>query len=150
MFTLIPASVETVLASGLIAQLDADLSIRYPGEPINGIDPTEFKAAGGYFVLAQSGEQFVGCGAFRPLDSTTVEIKRMFVRDEVRGQGVGRLILAALETEARRRGYTQSVLETGNKNHEAIAAYPACGYLQIEPFGQYVGDARSICFGKNL
>lgn len=150
MITISSTSVEIVLASGLIDQLDADIQERYPGDPVNGIDAAGFEAAGGYFVMAYSDGEPVGCGAFRPYDEQTVEIKRMFVHGEARGQGVARRILEALETEARRRGYSRSVLETGNKNYEAIAAYPACGYARIEAFGQYVGDPKSVCFGKVL
>ena len=79
-----------------------------------------------------------------------VEIKRMFVLPDCRGRGVARAILAALEAEARRRGYARAILETGNRQTEAIALYHACGYDRIEPFRQYVGSEKSVCFGKNL
>jgi GNAT superfamily N-acetyltransferase len=150
MITISPASVQAVLASGLIDQLDADIQQRYPGDPINGIDAAGFEAAGGYFVMAYNDGQPIGCGAFRPYDPQTVEIKRMFVSPAVRGQGVARSILKALETEARTRGYTRAILETGFKNYEAIAAYQACGYESIEVFGQYIGSPISVCFGKAL
>jgi GNAT superfamily N-acetyltransferase len=150
MLTVVPASVEEVLLSGLIDQLDADLRERYPGEPINGIDPAEFRAAGGFFVLARDDSRSVGCGAFRPLDSHTIEIKRMFVQPGSRGRGIARSVLAALEMEARQRGFTRSILETAVRQPEAIALYRACGYSEIEAFGPYVGSARSVCFGKAL
>ena len=150
MITVVPASVEDVLRSGLIEQLDAELNERYPGEPVNGIDPEAFRLAGGYFVLAQRDSRPVGCGAFRPHDPDSVEIKRMFVLPEFRGRGVARLILAALEAEARRRGYRRGVLETGIRQPEAIALYRAGGYTEIEAFGPYVGSEHSVCFGKAL
>lgn len=151
---IVTASVEDVFASGLIDRLDADILFRYPGEEVNGIDPAHFRAAGGYFAAARAGDDggspLVGCGAFRPFDRTTVEIKRMFVLPGHRGRGVARAILAALEAEARRRGYARAILETGNRQTEAIALYHACGYARIEPFGQYVGSEKSVCFGKDL
>jgi GNAT superfamily N-acetyltransferase len=151
---IVTASVEDVFASGLIDRLDADILSRYPGEAVNGIDPAQFRAAGGYFAAARVEDldqsPFVGCGAFRPFDGTTVEIKRMFVLPGHRGRGVARAILAALEAEACRRGYARAILETGNRQTEAIALYRACGYDRIEPFGQYVGSVKSVCFGKNL
>jgi hypothetical protein len=128
--------VDAVIASGLIAELDADLLSRYPGEPINGIDVEEFRAKGGLFVVAGDGEHLAGCGAFRPYDRDTVEIKRMFVR--------------RLEDEARQRGFRFAVLETGNRQPEAIALYEASGYGRIEPFGPYIGSERSVCFRKAL
>ena len=146
--TITPAPVDEVLATGLIEQLDADLLTRYPGEPINGIVPTEFRAAGGYFVLAHCGARAVGCGAIRPYDATTCEIKRMFVLPEFRGRGIARRIIEALEAEARRRGFTRGILETAVRQPEAIACYRACGYEQIPPYEPFIGSARSVCFGK--
>jgi putative acetyltransferase len=148
--TIVTASVEEVYASGLIQLLDADILSRYPGDPVNGIDPAAFRAAGGYFAAARVDDALVGCGAFRPFDGTVVEIKRMFVRPDHRGRGIARAILEALEAEARSRGYARAILETGNRQDEAIALYHACGYARVEPFGQYVGSAKSICFGKAL
>jgi len=153
-YTIAPASVEDVYAAGLIGLLDEDIRSRYPGEPVNGIDAAQFRAAGGFFAAARidgaTGASSIGCGAFRPIDATTVEVKRMFVHPAHRGRGVARAILAALETEARRRGFTRAILETGNRQSEAIALYHACGYARIEAFGQYVGDPKSVCFGKGL
>ena len=128
----------------------ADLLARYPGEPVNGIDPAEFKLAGGYFVLARVEGELAGCGAFRPHDSETIEVKRMFIRARFRGRGLGHEILQALEAEARARGFTRSILETAFRMPEAIALYRRCGYETIEPYGQFVGSARSVCMGRAL
>ena len=148
--TVSPAQVEEIVVSGLLAELDADLLVRYPGEPTNGIDVSEFRASGGMFFMARIGSQAAGCGAFRPLDQATVEIKRMFTSPQFRGRGIARAVLQALETEARRRGYTRSVLETGVRQPEAIALYRSCDYAEIELFGPYIGSAHSVCFGKEL
>ena len=142
--------VDDVIASGLVAALDADLMRRYPGEPTNGVEPEEFREAGGYFLLARRGCEAVGCGAFRPIDARTVEIKRMFVDPRCRGRGIARAVLDGLEAEARRRGYVRSILETGVRQPEAIALYRGAGYVAIEPFGPYVGSPLSVCFGKDL
>jgi putative acetyltransferase len=139
-----------VISLGLIAQLDADIEKRYPGEPINGVEPNEFRASGGYFVIGYWDAQPVGCGAFRPYDKTTIEIKRMFVAPEFRGRGIAQAILNAVEEEARRRGYKRSFLETANRQPEAVSLYRECGYHDIPKYGHYVDSARSLCFGKAL
>ena len=153
-FRIGPATVDEIMRTGLLDELDAELLDRYPGEPIFGIDPaelrTEFLASGGYFVLASHDGRPVGCGAIRPLDARTVEIKRMFVRPVFRRRGIARSILDALEAEARRRGYTRSVLETAARQPEAIALYRRRGYVPIEAFGPYAGNPRALCFGKAL
>ena len=142
--------VRDVIACGLIPQLDADIEKRYPGEPINGVEPNEFRASGGYFVIAYWDAQAVGCGAFRPYDETTIEIKRMFVAPQFRGRGIAHAILNAVEAEARTRGYKRSILETANRQPEAVALYLSCGYRDIPKYGHYVDSARSLCFGKEL
>jgi len=119
----VAADVSEVISLGLIAQLDAEIEKRYPGEPINGVEPKEFRASGGYFVIGYWQAEAVGCGAFRPCDPSTVEIKRMFVAQEYRGRGIARAILNSVESEARRRGYKRSILETANRQPEAVALY---------------------------
>jgi len=145
-----PADVDVVAASGLLTELDADLLRRYPGEPVNGIEPTEFRLSGGYFVLARVHGELAGCGAIRPHSQSTVEIKRMFVRAPFRGKGIGCAMLRALEAEARARGFAESILETAIRMPEAIALYRSCGYQVMEPYGQYVGSARSVCMRSAL
>ena len=142
--------VDEVIASGLVAALDADLMRRYPGEPTNGVEPEEFREAGGYFLLARDGADAVGCGAFRPIDARTVEIKRMFIDPRWRGRGIAGAVLDGLEAEARRRGYVRSILETGVRQPEAIAVYRRAGYAEIDAFEPYVGSPLSVCFGKDL
>lgn len=144
------ADVYEVMASGLIAHLDAEIERRYPGEPINGVDPDEFRTSGGYFVIGYWDSEAVGCGAFRPYDGKTVEIKRMFVKPQFQRRGIARAILAAVEIEAQKRGYKRSILETANRQPEAVALYESCGYKQIPKYGQYVDSARSLCYGKAL
>lgn len=145
-----PAEVDFVMASGLIAELDADLVARYPGEPVNGIEPAQFREAAGYFVLAKAGEQLVGCGAFKPYNDSTIELKRMFVRSMFRGHGTGRAIVRALEAEGKRRGYVESILETARRMPEAIALYRGCGYEAFPRYGQYVDSERSVCMRRTL
>ena len=145
-----PATIAEALASGIFDELDDDLKTRYPGSRIHGLDRAQFESAGGYVVLAHSGADVIGCGAFRPLDSQTVEIKRMFVRSGFRKRGIASQILNALEDEARNRGYAAAVLETGTRQPEAIALYITCGYEPIERFGLYAEYARSVCFRKIL
>lgn len=120
-----PASDE---ARELIAQLDADLISRYPGESTHGIDAAEFRAAGGYFVTLRTDEgELVGCGAFRPVAARCVEVKRLFVMEAWRGRGFARSILKHLEEVAAQRGAGGVVLETGVRQPEAIALYERAG-----------------------
>lgn len=135
---------------GLLAELDAELNERYPGEPTNGVETEGFEDSGGCFLLAERAAEPVGCGAFRPADTNTVEIKRMFVRNTHRGLGIAGALLAALEDEARRRGFGRAILETGIHQPEAIALYRRHGYRPIACYRHFTGSALSVCFGKSL
>jgi len=132
----------------LMHELDAEIAALYPGSVISGIDEAEFEKSGGYFVIAQQGNKIIGCGGFRPVDEECVEIKRMFVRPDVRRHGGARQILRHLEDEVRRRGFRSTVLETGCDNAGAIALYESEGYSQIPEFPGCLGIPVSRCYMK--
>jgi putative acetyltransferase len=137
-------------AANLISALDDDLRERYPGSPIHGIEPVEFRASGGVFLIGKLDGVGVACGALRPLSDGAAELKRMFVRRDQRGKGFGRAMLAALEKIATRRGFRMIRLETGVNQPEAIGLYESMGYYRIPCFGEYVPDHNSRCFEKAL
>ena len=137
-------------ATELMTELDQEILGIYPDLPIHGINPVEFHLAGGVFLIGQVGGTPVACGALRPLDEHTGEVKRMFVRREYRRNGFSKIILAALEEIARNRGYRTMRLETGVNQPVAIALYQCAGYKPIPCYGQFVTDPRSRCFEKPL
>ena len=133
----------------LVALLDADLALRDGADnafyaQFNGI--TQLKHA----VVHYKENIPVACGAFKPFDAHSVEIKRMFVSPVQRGQGYASKVLAALETWAKELGYTSCVLETGKRQPEAIALYKKNGYAIISNYPPYEGMANSVCFRKKL
>jgi len=101
------------------------------------------------FVIArdQSG-QAIGCGAFRPMDQTTAEIKRMYAAKS--GMGIGAKILLYLEHRAYNIGYKTLRLETRIVNTDAVSFYKRTGYRKIPNYGKYAERTDSICFEKDL
>lgn len=90
----------------------------------------DFDPPRGLFLIARAGgEEPIGCGGIRLLDERTAEIKRMFVADRARGQGIGRYLLEHLERHVVSRGATRILLETGRRNTAALALYHRAGYL---------------------
>ncbi len=142
----------TAVAATLLAALNAELSALYPEEGAThfGLDAAEVAPGRGAFLVAYAGDEALGCGALRRLDGATAEIKRMFVTAGQRGRGIGRALLAALEAEGRRLGVTRLVLETGDRQPEAIALYNAFGFTRIPPFDPYLRSPLSVCMGKAL
>lgn len=103
-----------------------------------------------YAVLAYLDGQPVGCGAIKAYSENTVEVKRMYVDESVRGQGVASLVLRELENWASELAMQACVLETGVKQADAVRLYQKNGYHFIPNYGQYQGIENSVCFKKNL
>jgi len=137
----------------LIAALNAELKATFPepGATHFSLTGAQVGAGDGAFVVAYLDDVAVGCGAVRRLDAVTAELKRMYVDPSVRGRGIGRALVEALEREARLLGVTRVVLETGTRLAPAIKLYQAMGYARIPLFGEYLSSpATSLCFGKSL
>jgi len=131
----------------LVKALDIDLQIRDGAEhgfyaQFNSI------ATINYVVVAYYENKAVGCGAIKPYDEQTMEVKRMYVLPELRGKGIASIILSDLEIWAKQLHYEKCLLETGIKQPEAIALYTKNQYQIIPNFGQYQGIENSVCFEK--
>jgi putative acetyltransferase len=92
----------------------------------------------------------VACGALQPLGAGIGELKGMYVRPPFRGQGLSRLILAALEERALQRGLHTLRLELGQYLAPAVGLCRGAGYQPIPLFGDYLGSSTSLCFEKSL
>ncbi|NRT10904.1 GNAT family N-acetyltransferase [Flavobacterium sp. 14A] len=133
----------------LVALLDKSLWAAYPelasdywGNNILEINPN--------VVIVYSDNKAVSCSCFKKKDNTTIEIKRMFVADAYRGNGLALVMLEELESWATDLGFTRSVLETLYKQEAAMKMYAKAGYENIDNYPPYVGRTASICMGKNI
>ena len=84
------------------------------------------------------------------IEPDIAEIKRMYVAPNVRGQGIGGRIVAALEAEAIRLHAHRILLETGPRQPDAIAMYQRAGFAEIPLYGEYIGSNFSVCMAKNI
>jgi N-acetylglutamate synthase-like GNAT family acetyltransferase len=101
------------------------------------------------FVVARNQQrQAVGCGALRPLDEQTGEIKRMYVK--IQNTGIGTRILAYLEMRAKELKYQVICLETRLVNQRAVRFYENNGYHRIQNYSHYIGRPESVCFEKRI
>ncbi len=101
------------------------------------------------FVIARNLKgDAIGCGAFRPMDEKTAEVKRMYVRE--RSSGVGSKLLFFLEHQAAEMGYEALRLETRIVNQGAVSFYERNGFSRIPNYGRYQGRPEAVCFEKML
>jgi len=133
----------------LVKKLDSELGERDGSDhsfysQFNKIDKIK------HVVLAYENETPLACGAIKEFDTTTMEVKRMYVTPELRGKGIAAKVLLELESWARELSYTKCVLETGKRQPEAIRLYEKCEYVRIPNYGQYIGVENSVCFEKKL
>ncbi|WP_443945274.1 GNAT family N-acetyltransferase [Pedobacter sp. AW1-32] len=133
----------------LVVLLDKDLAIR-DGEDHAFYAQYNKIAAIKEVVVAFKDGKAVGCGAFKPFDANSTEIKRMFVHPDFRQQGIAKIILTELESWSKSLDFERCVLETGKKQPEAIALYQKAGYSVIPNYGQYIGIDNSVCLQKIL
>jgi GNAT superfamily N-acetyltransferase len=133
----------------LVRLLDEDLSIRDGDEHAFYAQYNKIVNIKEVVVCYLDG-QAIGCGAFKEYDHHTVEIKRMYVKPEYRGKGIGLYILRELELWAAELNYTATILETGKKQPEAIRLYQKAGYTRIKNFGQYENVENSVCMAKEI
>jgi GNAT superfamily N-acetyltransferase len=151
--TISRADLTAEVSLGLILALNSELSALYPEPGANHfqLDAEDVTEGRGSFLVVYQGAAPVGCGALRLLDAETAELKRMYVSPLVRGKGIGRRLVAALEAEARALGVRRLVLETGVRQAAALALYRATGFQPIPLFGEYCGSPEtSVCLGKEV
>lgn len=134
----------------LITLLDKELNERYGELMQSTYDRHNHIIDIDTVVIAYSNGMPAGCACFKKYDDTSAEIKRMFVKYTERGQGIAHKILSELELWATENGFSHTILETGDKQHEAIALYKKLGYTITENYGQYSDLAASICMRKEL
>jgi GNAT superfamily N-acetyltransferase len=135
----------------LTAEVQREYVERYGGPDEGPIAAAEFEGPHGVFVVGYVGEEPVAmAGLRRHGEVGAVELKRMFVRPGWRGQGLSRVLLAEMERRAADLGAARVILETGQRQPEALALYRSSGYEPIAPFGYYAEAPLSVCLGKRV
>jgi len=94
----------------------------------------EMTPPAGLLLLARLDGRPVGCTALKVKPDGIGEVKRMWVAPEMRGLGLGRRLLAAVEAAARVHGLAELRLETNRTLREAQALYRSAGYEEVPPF----------------
>lgn len=108
--------------------------------PLPDPEADSYRPPQGQFLVAWSDEMPVACVALKRLDATTGEVKRLWVADVARGQGLSRRMMQVIEAEARTMGLRSLKLETNHVLAEALALYRATGWTDTDPFTDLPAD----------
>ena len=144
------ASPESAEAKQLMRAMWVDLDELYGNSALTSYELQGMEQPGAAFVLAREGGEAIACAALRPLSAQIAEVKRMYVRPEMRRKGVAQQLMATLEQIARDGGFNEIWLETGLPQVAAIRLYEKLGYTQIPPYGEYKHEPDSVCYAKRL
>ncbi len=149
MINLIRTTSENIDFINLVRHLDSELKVRDGDDhefynQFNKVD--EIK----HVLVVYENDIPIGCGAIKQYDLASMEIKRMFIKDESRGKGYASKILKELEKWASELSFERCILETGINQPEAIGLYFKNEYTLMPNYGQYEGIKDSRCFLKIL
>ena len=135
----------------LIAALDRYLGELYQPQDNHLLDPEQLRAPDIRFLLARLDGAAAGCGALRIDPAGYGEVKRMYVDPSLRGQGIAKQVMAALEGLARHEGIAVLKLETGALQAEAVGLYRGLGFTPCDSFGDYpCAGGASLFMEKRL
>lgn len=134
----------------LIEALDAHAIALYPPESNHLLDVAALCDDAVTFLVVRAGDEAIGCGALLRDARGWGEVKRMYLRPDRRGRGIGRRVLADLEALARASSLPLLRLETGIHNREALALYRRAGFVERDAFGDYSADPLSVFMEKRV
>ena len=129
----------------------------YGGPDKTPFTTADFRPPHGVFFVGYLDDEAVAMGGWRfrtpgvpRVARRPAEIRRMFVRESVRGRGFGRIVLAALEASATAAGADWMLLETGQPQIAAVGLYRSSGYADVERFGYYADSETALNLGRPL
>jgi len=99
--------------------------------------PGIFAPPKGRFLMADIEGRVVGCGALKPIDESTCELKRLFVRPDARGEGVGLALVERVIRDARQIGYKRIILDSHKLMHAAHHVYRTVGFKDVAPWENF-------------
>ena len=113
--------------------LDIDLAFQDFETELNTL-PGKYVPPDGVLVLALVNDNSAGCVALRKLDDSTCEMKRLYVRNNYRGLGIGKRLVKKIIEEAQKLHYHFMRLDTLSTMKEAQALYVSFGFYDIKPY----------------
>ncbi|GGH78546.1 putative acetyltransferase [Pullulanibacillus pueri] len=138
--------------AALLSEHLQSMALHSPPESIHALDLEALRRPEITFWSVWEGEELVGCGALKELDSQHGEIKSMRTSSTHLRKGVANRLLLHIIEEAKRRGYKRLSLETGSMAafEPARRLYTTLGFRYCAPFSDYTEDPNSMFMTKEL
>jgi len=99
--------------------------------------PGKYQKPDGIFLVAKYENAIVGCVGYRKINNEICEMKRLYVKDEYKGKGIGASLIKEVMKSAKNQGYRKMRLDTLEKMESAIKLYKRYGFHEIE---QYINN----------
>ncbi len=115
------------------ASLGFDLDFQNFKEELANL-PGDYTPPDGRLLIAFWQEQVTGCVALRKLEDRICEMKRLYVKPQFQGKGIGKALAEAIIEKARKIGYFRMCLDTISSMDRARALYLSLGFKEIAPY----------------
>ena len=96
--------------------------------------PGKYSKPDGCIILAWDNFDSIGCIGMRPIDGLKCEIKRLYLKPNYRGLGLGMLLTKKIISYSKERKYVKAYLDTTSKMKKAISIYKSLGFVEISPY----------------
>ena len=136
----------------LLQQHLDDMALHSPPTSVHALDLDALRVPEITFLTLWQADRLMGCGAMKELDAGNAELKSMRTATEFLRRGVARTLLEKLISLASEREYQHLWLETGSAEafKPARLMYEKYGFIECEPFADYVPDPYSVFMTKAL
>lgn len=148
--TVVPMRPDDDQVAPIVAAHISLMDTTSPSDACHRLEPAALLDPSITFLAAVDGDHVLGIGAHADVGDDWGEVKSMHVVANRRGQGIGRLVLAAIEDVGRRHGNRVLRLETGAHLAAAIALYERSGYVRRGPFADYAAHPATVFMEKDL
>jgi uncharacterized protein (DUF952 family)/GNAT superfamily N-acetyltransferase len=133
------------LIEAMVQEMADMYGVRIDGDDMPSATRADFQPPGGTFLVGYLDGEPVAGGGVKTVGDGIGEIKRMYVAPDIRGRGLARRLLIALEDAARRLGHHHVRLDTGPDQPHAKALYESAGYSEI---ANYNANPKATYFGE--
>jgi ribosomal protein S18 acetylase RimI-like enzyme len=131
------------------SSLDFDLCFQGFDEELNSL-PGKYSPPHGVILLAKIADKIAGCVGLRKIENNICEMKRLYVKPEFRGKGIGKILIENVITESKKTGYLKMKLDTiEEKMQTAVKLYREFGFYEIKKY-TYNPDPHTLFMELDL